>query len=65
MTKITSLSVALAAAVALTGPAVSSQDVSIRVEGSTVLLDNAEVVATDIMASNGVINVTDSVILPK
>ena len=44
---------------------VNGQAVSIQVEGSTVMLDNAQVVATDIIASNGVIHVIDSVILPK
>lgn len=44
---------------------VNGQTVTIQVEGSSVMLDNAKVVATDIMASNGVIHVIDSVILPK
>jgi uncharacterized surface protein with fasciclin (FAS1) repeats len=43
---------------------VNGQAVSIAVDGSTVLLDEATVVATDIMASNGVIHVIDTVILP-
>jgi len=44
---------------------VNGQNVSIQVDGSNVMLDNANVVATDILASNGVIHVIDSVILPK
>ncbi|MEM0910775.1 MAG: fasciclin domain-containing protein [Pseudomonadota bacterium] len=40
------------------------QDISVTVEGETVMIDEAQVVATDIEASNGVIHVIDSVILP-
>ena len=43
---------------------VQGSDVDIRVNGSTVMVDNARVVTTDIAASNGVIHVIDSVILP-
>lgn len=38
---------------------------SIQVNGSTVTVDNATVVQTDIVGSNGVIHVIDSVVLPK
>jgi transforming growth factor-beta-induced protein len=38
--------------------------VSISVDGSTVKVDDATVVQTDIAASNGVIHVIDAVILP-
>jgi uncharacterized surface protein with fasciclin (FAS1) repeats len=40
-------------------------DVSIKVKGSSVMVDNATVIATDVMASNGVIHVIDAVILPS
>jgi uncharacterized surface protein with fasciclin (FAS1) repeats len=35
------------------------------VESGTVMVDNAKVVKTDISASNGVIHVIDTVVLPK
>ena len=38
--------------------------VRIKVDGGTVMIDDAKVTATDIAASNGVIHVIDSVILP-
>ena len=44
---------------------VQGQSVSIEVKDSKVYLDGAQVVATDIKASNGVIHVIDAVILPK
>lgn len=40
-------------------------NVKITTSGGGVKVDNANVVATDIAASNGVIHVIDSVILPK
>lgn len=43
---------------------VNGQTVEISV-GESVMVDNATVIATDIMATNGVIHVIDSVILPK
>ena len=43
---------------------VNGQSVKIGVTGSNVMVDNAHVVKTDIRASNGVIHVIDSVILP-
>jgi uncharacterized surface protein with fasciclin (FAS1) repeats len=43
---------------------VNGQDVAIAVDGGTVKVDGATVTATDIAASNGVIHVIDSVILP-
>ena len=36
----------------------------IRDSGKTVMVDNATVVKTDIAASNGIIHVIDSVIVP-
>ena len=44
---------------------VNGQSVNISVDGAVVMVDDANVVATDIMASNGVIHVIDSVILPE
>ena len=39
-------------------------EATITVEGTTVMIDAAKVVKTDIVASNGVIHVIDKVILP-
>ncbi|MGP0021711.1 MAG: fasciclin domain-containing protein [Candidatus Sulfotelmatobacter sp.] len=44
---------------------VNGKDVKIMVEGGKVMVDNADVVKTDIVCSNGVIHVIDSVILPQ
>ena len=44
---------------------VQGQEVTIKVEGGTVMIDKAKVVKTDINSSNGVIHVIDSVLLPK
>lgn len=44
---------------------VNGATLKIKVDGGTVMVDNATVVATDIMATNGVIHVIDSVILPQ
>jgi uncharacterized surface protein with fasciclin (FAS1) repeats len=46
-------------------PTVHGQSIEITVEGSTVKVDAATVVAVDVLASNGVIHVIDSVILPE
>jgi uncharacterized surface protein with fasciclin (FAS1) repeats len=43
---------------------VEGQDVKITVKGKSVMVNNAHVVKTDIEASNGVIHVIDTVILP-
>jgi transforming growth factor-beta-induced protein len=43
---------------------VNGQSVSIKVKGGTVMIDNAKVIKTDIICSNGVIHVIDAVILP-
>jgi uncharacterized surface protein with fasciclin (FAS1) repeats len=45
-------------------PTVNGAEISITVEGGKVMVNKANVVKTDIMASNGVIHVIDSVILP-
>jgi len=44
---------------------VNGQSVQISVMGGKVMVDNANVVKTDIECSNGVIHVIDAVILPK
>ena len=44
---------------------VQGSDVSISVDGGAVMVDGANVTATDIEASNGVIHVIDAVILPS
>ena len=44
---------------------VNGQSVDISVDGPTVMIDKANVVVADIMASNGIIHVIDSVILPE
>jgi transforming growth factor-beta-induced protein len=44
---------------------VNGQSIDISLAASNVMVDGATVVATDIMASNGVIHVIDSVILPE
>ncbi|KKO45852.1 beta-Ig-H3/fasciclin [Arsukibacterium ikkense] len=44
---------------------VQGQDLSIEVKYGKVFVNGAEVIATDIETSNGVIHVLDSVVLPK
>jgi len=44
--------------------AVSGDSIDITASGGTVMVENARVVKTDVAASNGVIHVIDSVILP-
>jgi uncharacterized surface protein with fasciclin (FAS1) repeats len=44
---------------------VNGQSVTIKVADGTVSVDGATVTATDIAASNGVIHVIDTVILPR
>jgi uncharacterized surface protein with fasciclin (FAS1) repeats len=44
---------------------VQGQSLTVSASGGNVQVDNARVVKTDIMASNGVIHVIDSVVLPK
>ncbi len=44
---------------------VQGSSVKIKVKGGKVMVDNANVVKTDIATSNGVIHVIDSVILPQ
>jgi uncharacterized surface protein with fasciclin (FAS1) repeats len=47
-----------------TAKAVSGDTIDIKVNGVSVMVDGARVVKTDVQASNGVIHVLDSVILP-
>ena len=44
---------------------VNGKEVKIMVSGGKVMVDNANVIKTDIACSNGVIHVLDSVILPQ
>ena len=44
---------------------VNSASLTIRATDGKVMIDNATVTATDIAASNGVIHVIDTVLLPK
>ena len=44
---------------------VNGQDVQISTSGGTVKVNDAQVIKTDIPASNGVIHVIDTVILPN
>jgi uncharacterized surface protein with fasciclin (FAS1) repeats len=45
--------------------AVSGDTIAVSVQDGVVRVDNAQVTATDIAATNGVIHVIDTVILPK
>ena len=45
--------------------AVSGDTIAVKVEDGMVHVDNATVTSADVVASNGVIHVIDSVILPK
>jgi uncharacterized surface protein with fasciclin (FAS1) repeats len=47
-----------------TAKAVSGDTIDITANGGSVMVDSARVVKTDVQASNGVIHVIDSVILP-
>lgn len=46
-------------------PTVNGKDLTIKLESSNVLIDQATVLKTDIAASNGVIHVIDTVMLPN
>ena len=43
----------------------NGSEVTIKVDGDKVMVDNAIVTKTDIKCGNGVIHVIDAVILPK
>jgi uncharacterized surface protein with fasciclin (FAS1) repeats len=47
-----------------TATSVEGSEIDITVDGDKVMVNQANVIATDIMASNGVIHVIDAVILP-
>ncbi len=44
---------------------VQGQALKVRTDGDTVTVDDARVIKADVMASNGVIHVIDTVVLPK
>ncbi len=44
---------------------VNGEELAISVNGGTVMVDGAKVVKADIMCSNGVIHVIDTVLMPK
>lgn len=44
---------------------VNGADAAIVVDGGTVTIDGAKIIATDVAASNGVIHVIDTVMLPE
>lgn len=44
---------------------VNGKEITIRVSDGKVYVDNAQVIATDVKASNGVIHVIDTVVMPK
>ena len=49
----------------VTPTSVQGQKLTVRVENGSVRVDGAKVIAPDVRASNGVIHVIDTVILPK
>ena len=44
---------------------VQGQALKVRTDGGKVMVDNARVIKADVMASNGVIHVIDTVVLPN
>jgi uncharacterized surface protein with fasciclin (FAS1) repeats len=48
-----------------TAKAVSGDTIDIKASGGTVMVDGARVVKTDVQASNGLIHVIDTVIMPE
>jgi len=44
---------------------VNGNTFTVSMSGGNAMIDNARIIKTDIVASNGVIHVIDSVILPK
>ena len=46
-------------------PTVNGQMLKVKVVGGSVMINDANVTSADIVASNGVIHVIDSVVLPK
>lgn len=46
-------------------PTVNGQPITISISGGTVMVDTAKVIKADVLATNGIIHVIDSVLLPK
>jgi uncharacterized surface protein with fasciclin (FAS1) repeats len=44
---------------------VNGQNLSLKVVDGKVMVDNAQVIKADVKASNGVIHVIDTVVIPK
>jgi uncharacterized surface protein with fasciclin (FAS1) repeats len=44
---------------------VNGKELSVNVSNGAVTIDNAKVVKTDVLASNGVIHVIDTVVIPN
>jgi len=44
---------------------VNGQDLKLKVNNGTVMVNDAKVVKADVLASNGVIHVIDTVLLPE
>ncbi len=44
---------------------VQGQSLTVKVDGGKVMVNNATVTATDVMADNGVIHIIDTVLMPK
>jgi len=44
---------------------VNGQELSVKVDGKSVMVDGAKVIKTDIIATNGVIHVIDAVVMPS
>jgi uncharacterized surface protein with fasciclin (FAS1) repeats len=44
---------------------VNGQDLKVKVEGGNVMVDDANVIKTDIQCTNGIIHVIDTVLLPQ
>ena len=46
-------------------PSVEGQSITVKADSEGVMVDNAKVVQADVLASNGVIHVIDTVIIPR
>ena len=44
---------------------VEGKNVTVRVDASTILINSAKVVTADIGASNGVVHIIDSILMPS
>jgi len=45
-------------------PSLQGEDISVDITGTTVMVNDAQVIAADVMATNGVIHVIDGVLVP-